>query len=261
MDECIKLVDVSKWYRKTEVVKSLSLSVPKECLCAILGANGAGKTTTMNMIITLLAKNQGKIYVDGLDIDTQKEIIRQRIGVVFQEDFLDPELTVYENLYYRGGLYLPHKKDLQERIQTISELLSIGPLLKKRYKTCSGGQKRLVQIGRALLSNPKLLVLDEPTIGLDPFAREQVWLILRKLNRENGITIFYSTHYMEEASYAQQVCIIHEGNLLLCQKTSEFDKKPSEFISSQLHQRYLQQLRDYEAQKGINKEEWVGRCV
>lgn len=182
MEECIKLVDVSKSYRKIEVVKSLSLSVPRGCLCAVLGANGAGKSTTMNMIITLLAKNQGKIYVDGLDIDTKKELIRQRIGVVFQEDILDPELTVYENLYYRGGLYLLQWKELRERIQMIVELLGISYLLKKRYQTCSGGQKRLVQIARALLPNPKLLVLDEPTIGLDPFAREQVWLILRKLN-------------------------------------------------------------------------------
>lgn len=245
MDDSIRLIDVSKRYHKTEVVKSISFTIWKGSLCAFLGCNGAGKSTTMNMIITLLQKSKGKIYVEGLDIDSETEFIRQQIGVVFQEDVLDQELTVYENLYYRGGLYLNSRAVLRQRMEEVSDLLSLSSLLPKRYCDCSGGQKRLVQIGRALLPKPKLLILDEPTIGLDPLAREQVWDILQKLHRKNHLTIFYSTHYMEEASMAEQICMIHQGNLLLCQKVDQLYRTTSkESASRQLHDIYLDLLKN-----------------
>ena len=250
MKDCIRIVDVSKRYHKIEVVKSINFSVPEGSLCAFLGSNGAGKTTTMKMMITLLRKSSGKIYVEDSDLDFECDVVRRKIGVVFQEDVLDDELTVYENLYYRGGLYHPKRNELIKRIHEISDLLCLNQLLEHPYHTCSGGQKRLVQIGRALLHNPTLLVLDEPTIGLDPLAREQVWNILLKLNKEKYITIFYSTHYMEEACLAQQICIIHQGNLLLCQNVDQLCKKASkEMVSNQLRDIYLNLLKEYELTK------------
>lgn len=202
----------------------------------------------MNMMITLLRKTSGKIYIDGLDMDYERNRIRQKIGVVFQEDILDGEFTVYENLYYRGGLYLPNRHELKKRIFEISQLLQIDPILRQTYQTCSGGQKRLVQIGRAILPQPQLLILDEPTIGLDPLAREHVWSIIKKLNSKLHMTVFYSTHYMEEACLANEVCMIHNGELLICQSVNElYQQSSKEYTSSQLQQLYYNLLRSYEA--------------
>lgn len=248
LNECIRLINVSKQFHKMTAVNSISFDVAKGSLCAFLGSNGAGKSTTMNMMITLLMKTSGKIYIDGLDMDYERDRIRQKIGVVFQEDILDGEFTVYENLYYRGGLYLPNRRNLKNRILEISQLLQIDPILKKTYHTCSGGQKRLVQIGRAILPQPQLLILDEPTIGLDPLAREHVWSILKKLNTELHMTIFYSTHYMEEACLANEVCMIHNGELLICQEVNELYRRTSkEYTSAQLQQLYLSLLEKYES--------------
>lgn len=247
MKDCIQLLDVTKRYRKIEVVKNVSFQIEKGKLCAFLGANGAGKSTTMNMIITLLQKNSGKIYIEGLDIDKEKDSVKRKIGVVFQEDVLDPELDVYENLYYRGGLYIKEKNELEKRINKASELLSLQKVLRKKYKACSGGQKRLVQIARALLPEPKLLILDEPTVGLDPLAREQVWSVILKLNKEKNLTVFYSTHYVEEASNAEQVIMIHRGDLLLCKNVRELCESTSkEYVSRQLREVYMELLRKYE---------------
>jgi len=250
MNSCIQMVDVSKRYRKVEAVKSLSFSVPRGSLCAFVGSNGAGKSTTMNMMITLIKKNSGKIYVEGMDIDDSKEEIRRKIGVVFQEDVLDPELTVYENLYYRGGLYITDKKLLKHRIADVSRILSLESILPKRYGTCSGGQKRLTQIGRAILPSPPVIILDEPTIGLDPLAREQVWKMLNHLNQAQHITIFYSTHYMEEAAMAKQVLMIHEGCLLLCQNVNKLYQTTSpDYACARLHEIYMEVLQRYAASK------------
>lgn len=250
LSECIRFINVSKHFQKNTVIKSISFTVSKGSLCAFLGSNGAGKSTTMNMISTLLKKSTGKIYIDGLDLDSERDLIRQKIGVVFQEDVLDGEFSVFENLYYRGGLYITNLCYLKKRIVEVCQLLSLEKLLKKKYRTLSGGQKRLVQIGRAILPNPQLLILDEPTIGLDPLAREHVWSILKKLNQELYMTIFYSTHYMDEASLANEVLMIHNGELLSCQKVNELNQKAfKEAYSDQLQQRYLSLLRSYEKQE------------
>lgn len=256
MESCIQMIDVSKHYRKIEAVKSLSFTVPKGSLCAFLGSNGAGKSTTMNMMITLLQKNSGKIYIEGLDIDRSKEEIRHKIGVVFQDDVLDPELTVYQNLYYRGGLYITDRKLLIHKITEVSQILHIEPILTKRYGTCSGGQRRMIQIGRAMLASPPLIILDEPTIGLDPLAREQVWNILKKLNHSQHITVFYSTHYMEEASMAQQILMIHDGCLLLCKNVDElFQTTSPEYACERLHSIYMELLQTYSLSKDSNNKE------
>lgn len=216
MSECVRVEGLCKTYGKKEIVKSIQFQVEQGQIFAFLGPNGAGKSTTMNMLGTLLEKTKGRIYIDGMDMDLDKEGVKRKIGMVFQEDILDPELTVYKNLWYRGGLYWDNNQKLRQQIDDIVHMLSMEKIIKRKYKECSGGQRRLAQIARALISNPKLLILDEPTTGLDPVTRQTVWKTLLKLKRQLQMTIFYTTHYLDEASYADTICIIKGGKVLLC---------------------------------------------
>ena len=222
MAKSIQLIDLTKRYATFQAVDHLNLDILRGEICAFLGANGAGKSTTMNMITSIVRKTSGKIYVEGFDMDCQKEKIREVMGVVFQEDILDSKLTVYQNLYTRGGLTFQNHTLLKNRINEVTKMLHIDDLLPKSYAKCSGGQKRFVQIARAILKNPVILILDEPTIGLDPFTRETVWSMLLHLNKTQGITIFYSTHYMEEAIKATQLAILHEGRIILSKNLNSF---------------------------------------
>lgn len=210
------MVKLRKEYRRNEVVRSIDFQVEQGQMFAFLGPNGAGKSTTMNMLTALLPKSGGEIYINGMDMDTDKKAVKAKIGVVFQEDVLDKELTVKENLIYRGGLYYGNKRELCRRIDEISGQLFTEKILYKKYGECSGGQRRIVQIGRALLARPQLLVLDEPTTGLDPAARRQVWQTLKRLQVEENMTVFYSTHYMEEAAFADRICVLSHGDILFC---------------------------------------------
>lgn len=218
MKSCIEVDNVSKQYGKAKAVSEISFTVLQGQISAFLGPNGAGKSTTMNMLSTLLPPTSGKILIEGYSMEKQQDQIKRLIGVVFQEDVLDNKFSVYENLYYRGSLYYERKQQVQKRIDEVVSLLSLEKLIHKRYETCSGGQKRICQIGRALMSKPKLLLLDEPTIGLDPIARKQVWDALRKLNSLLNMTIFFSTHYIEETMNADHICMISQGHILVCGK-------------------------------------------
>lgn len=215
---CIEVDNVSKQFGKAKAVSEISFTVLQGQISAFLGPNGAGKSTTMNMLSTLLIPTSGKILIEGYSMEKQQDQIKWLIGVVFQEDVLDSELTVYENLYYRGSLYYERKQQVLKRIEEVISLLSLEKLVHKKYGTCSGGQKRICQIARALMSKPKLLLLDEPTIGLDPIARKQVWEALMKLNRLLKMTIFFSTHYIEETMNADHICMISQGRILVCGK-------------------------------------------
>lgn len=218
MKSCIEVDNVSKQYGKAKAVSEMSFTVLQGQISAFLGPNGAGKSTTMNMLSTLLPPTSGKILIEGYSMEKQQEQIKRQIGVVFQEDVLDNAFSVYENLYYRGSLYYERKQQVKKRIDEVVSLLSLEKLIHKRYGTCSGGQKRICQIARALMSKPKLLLLDEPTIGLDPIARKQVWEALRKLNQLLNMTIFFSTHYIEETMNADHICMISQGHILVCGK-------------------------------------------
>lgn len=215
MEECLRVEGLCKRYGKREIVKSLDFVVNQGQIFALLGPNGAGKSTTMNMLGTLLSKTRGRVYIDGLDMDIDKSAIKSKIGMVFQEDVLDGELTIYKNLWYRGGLYIPDRRELRARVNHVVKLLSMEGIVERRYEECSGGQRRLAQIARALLSDPKLLILDEPTTGLDPVTRSHVWEVLLKLKKQLHMTIFYTTHYLDEASYADILCILKEGKIIL----------------------------------------------
>jgi len=216
MKDCIQVINLNKSFQNREVVKSLTFTVNYGEIFAILGPNGAGKSTTMKILSTQLQKNSGHIFIDHMDIDLSYEDIKKKIGVVFQEDILDKELTVYQNLYYRGGLYTKSNHELKGKIENVIQLLSLENIINQSYETCSGGQKRLVQIGRALLAEPKLLILDEPTVGLDPKARKYIWNMVVKLKEQYKMTVLFTTHYMEEIFYADHICIMQQGQIILC---------------------------------------------
>ena len=210
----VSVKNLEKNYKNERVFKSISFDVGKGQIFAFLGPNGAGKSTTMNILSTLLEKSAGTVSVSGFDIDKNRRKIKSEIGVVFQNDVLDVELSVYDNLVFRCALYHKKREDIEKNVLNVIKTLSLYNVLDKKYGECSGGQRRLVQIARALLSNPSLLILDEPTTGLDPAARKLVWQTLVSLRDSLNITIFYTTHYLEEALYADRYCILNNGKIV-----------------------------------------------
>lgn len=211
MQNIIEVKNLKKSFNLKTVVDDLSFTVKKRSLFAFLGQNGAGKTTTINMIIGLLKRDDGEILYDN---SPDFASFKNKIGVVFQNNVSDELLTVEENLLTHGGLYIKSQKKARERMAEVVEILSLGDVLKQRFKTLSGGQKRKTEIARALFMSPEILFLDEPTTGLDPKTRAEVWKLVHKLKGENGLTIFLTTHYMEETALADKVAIIDKGRLV-----------------------------------------------
>jgi multidrug/hemolysin transport system ATP-binding protein len=214
MQEILTVHELTKRYGSLTAVDHASFSVHEGSLFAFLGPNGAGKSTTINIICTLLGKNEGEVLVDGLTIGRDDAAIRKKIGVVFQDNVLDDLLTVKENLLSRGQLYGETGRALHERLKRVATIMELGDLLSRRYGKLSGGQRRRVEIGRALMSEPKILFLDEPTTGLDPQTRIAVWRIIRQLQKDLKTTVFLTTHYMEEAATADWVAIIDGGRIV-----------------------------------------------
>jgi multidrug/hemolysin transport system ATP-binding protein len=211
MDAIIKVNHLVKSYGTVLAVNDISFEVKRGSLFAFLGPNGAGKSTTINIMTTLLDQNSGTVY---LNEQTDESYIRNKIGVVFQGNVLDEDLTVKENLIYRGSLYRNDKVAVKARYEELKTYLNLGEFEHQRYKTLSGGQKRRTEIARALFSNPEILLLDEPTTGLDPETRQMVWKVIEDLKKNHGMTIFLTTHYMEEASNADHVVIINKGKIV-----------------------------------------------
>lgn len=214
MSNIIEVKNLSKSYGDIKAVQDISFDVEEGKLFAFLGENGAGKSTTINMLCTSLAKDSGSIVINGYDIDKDIEGVKRSIGIVYQNTVLDKLLTVEENLQYRGALYGLTKAQINEKIEELDKLLDVKPLLKRKYGTMSGGQKRKVDIVRGLLSSPKILFLDEPTTGLDPKSRSQVWETIRYLIKKTHLTVFLTTHYMEETEDADMVVIIDSGKVV-----------------------------------------------
>ena len=212
MENIIEVSNLIKNYGSVEAVKGISFSVKKGAFFAFLGENGAGKSTTINILCTVLEKTSGEVKVCGYDLNSEKDKIRDSIGIVFQGSVLDGDLTIYENLKCRASLYGYNKKEIDDRINKISESLDLGNLLNRRYSKLSGGQRRRADIARALINDPKILFLDEPTTGLDPQTRISVWNTIDNL-RKNGLTVFLTTHYMEETKLCDDVIILDEGKI------------------------------------------------
>jgi multidrug/hemolysin transport system ATP-binding protein len=210
----ITVRNLTKRYKTLTAVDDLSFDVAEGSVFAFVGTNGAGKSTTIGCLTTILPFQSGEVHVAGFDVQTEGERVREQIGVVFQESVLDPGLTVRENLALRARFAHLDAAKMRERIAVVSELVELGDLVSRRYGTLSGGQRRRVDIARALLHEPKILFLDEPTAGLDPASRNTVWRTLEELRRDGGLTVFLTTHYMEETEEADRVCIIDRGHLI-----------------------------------------------
>ena len=209
----IQVENLFKDYGDVQAVKGISFTVEEGMLFSFLGTNGAGKSTTINMLTTLLSKTSGKALVGGYDIKKQAEKVRGLIGIVFQDSVLDLKLSVSENLMIRGGLYGLRGNNLKSAVNDAIKMTDIGEYASRTYEKLSGGQKRRADIARALINRPKLLFLDEPTTGLDPKTRRDIWRMIRDLQKSSGMTVFLTTHYMEEAAESDDIAIIHRGKI------------------------------------------------
>lgn len=211
MEKIIEVTDLKKSYGSVEAVRGISFYVERGAFFAFLGPNGAGKSTTINILNTLMEADGGEVRISGLLLGKDDQAIRKLLGTVFQEHVLDDRLTVKENLFSRGSFYYQDRKDLARAVDQAAQTAGVEDYLNRRYGQLSGGQKRRSDIARALVHVPKILVLDEPTTGLDPQTRENIWEVMERLRAEKDLTIFLTTHYMEEAAQADYVVIIDEG--------------------------------------------------
>ena len=212
-DYIIKVDNLYKSYGAVKAVDGISFSVKRGELFSFLGLNGAGKTTTINILCSILPKDSGSVLIDGYDIDKNKREIKERLGIVFQSGVLDKKLSVLSNLKSRAALYKLTADERAKRVAEVIELFDLYEILKRKYDRLSGGQKRRVDIARALIHSPKILFLDEPTTGLDPTTRVKVWDVIEGLVKE-GLTVFLTTHYMEEVTKADNVIIIDHGRIV-----------------------------------------------
>ena len=213
MKDIIKIDGLCKSFGDVKAVEELCFRVKEGELFAFLGVNGAGKSTTINIMCGQLSKDRGSVLIDGEDIDKNLNHIKGTLGVVFQNSVLDSALSVYDNLQSRAALYGITGSAFKERLYELTRLLDFKDLLKRTVGKLSGGQRRRIDIARALLNKPKILILDEPTTGLDPQTRNTLWNVISKLRKTENMTVFLTTHYMEEAAEADYVVILDSGKI------------------------------------------------
>ena len=214
MDRIIEINNLNKSFGEVKAVQDLSFNVRRGELFAFLGVNGAGKSTTISIMCGQLMKDSGSIIIDGCDLDKTIDTVKRELGVVFQNSVLDKALTVYDNLECRAALYGICGEKFKKRLSELAERLEFKDLLKRTVGKLSGGQRRRIDIARALLHEPKILILDEPTTGLDPQTRSLLWKTVEDLRHETGMTVFLTTHYMEEAADADYVVILDSGKIV-----------------------------------------------
>jgi len=227
----ITVEGLTKKYKEHLAVDNISFEVKEGEFFAFLGENGAGKSTTINMLCTLLEKSGGSVKIFDYELGKEDDEIRNTIGIVFQNSVLDNKLTVKENLMTRGAYYGLSKKQIQERLNPFMDSFELAEIWNRKYEKLSGGQRRRVDIIRALINNPRILILDEPTTGLDPKSRKVVWDYIEYLRREKHMTIFLTTHYMEETKDADNVVILDKGHIIASGTPSELK---SRYASSKL---------------------------
>lgn len=216
MSPILSATNLTKKFKEFTAVNGISFAVEKGEIFAFLGPNGAGKTTTIKMLTTLLEPTSGTMMMNGIDPVKEKDAARHSFGIVFQDPSLDDELTAYENMDLHGILYGVPRKILTERIKQMLTFVELWDRKDDLVKEFSGGMKRRLEIARSLTHHPKILFLDEPTLGLDPQTRNHMWSYIKKLNQEEGMTVFFSTHYMEEAERtANRIAIIDHGKIVI----------------------------------------------
>ncbi len=214
-EKIIEVHDLVKKYAEIIAVKEISFSVPKGMIFAFLGPNGAGKTTTIKILTTLTNPTHGKVLLNSFDVTKHPHDVRKSFGIVFQDPSLDSDLTAYENMQFHAVLYGIPKSVYSPRIKELMELIDLWDRKDSLVKTFSGGMKRRLEIARGLLHHPKVLFLDEPTLGLDPQTRNHIWNYIKDLNKKENITIFFTTHYMEEADrFSDYIAIIDHGKII-----------------------------------------------
>ncbi|MFD2870131.1 ATP-binding cassette domain-containing protein [Kurthia populi] len=258
----IEVTNLVKTYNDKVAVNDISFTVEEGAFFAFLGANGAGKSMTIEILCTLRQATTGEVTVAGHSLGTLKgnEHIRRSIGIVFQQNLLDDYLTVYENIRHRGRFYQQSKKEFEENYAFVNHYLKLDDIAHKRYEKLSGGQRRRADIARALIHRPHILFLDEPTTGLDPQTRRFVWNAVRTLCQETNMTIFLTTHYMEEAAVADKIIIMKEGTIVaegspeslkaayaadkLIIVLKEDAELPAELHATKIGERYYFQLED-----------------
>ncbi|MBX4212103.1 ATP-binding cassette domain-containing protein [Candidatus Pacearchaeota archaeon] len=225
-NQIIIVNNVVKKFKKFTAVDKVSFTVDKGEMFAFLGPNGAGKTTTIRMLTTLLHPTSGRLVINGFNPLKEQQEVRSSFGIVFQDFSLDNELTALENLRFHAALYSVPKKLAEERIEYLLKLVDLWDRRNDFIKTYSGGMKRRLEIARGLVHHPKILFLDEPTLGLDPQTRNNMWDYIKKLNKDEGMTVFFTTHYMHEAEkYADRIAIIDHGKLLTIGTADQLRKK------------------------------------
>lgn len=226
MEKIIVVENLEKKFKKLTAVNNISFSVEKGDIFAFLGPNGAGKTTTIRMLTTMLQPTAGKISINRFDPQKDQHKARASFGIVFQDFSLDNELSALENLRFHAALYHVPRKLAEERIAHLLKLVDLDERKHDYVKTYSGGMKRRLEIARGLIHHPKILFLDEPTLGLDPQTRNKMWDYVKKLNNEEKMTVFFTTHYMHEAEkYARRIAIIDHGKIVALGTTAELKKK------------------------------------
>lgn len=259
----IEAKELSKSFDGREAVKKVSFSVPKGQIFAFLGPNGAGKTTTIKMLTTLLEPTSGSLKLNGFDPAQDADEVRKSFGIVFQDTSLDTELTAYENMEIHAILYGMKKEVYQPRILELLKLVELDERRNDLVKEFSGGMKRRLEIARGLLHHPKVLFLDEPTLGLDPQTRNLLWNYIKDLNVKEGITVFLTTHYMNEAEQmAHKIAIIDHGAIVDSGTAEELKSKTG---TSSLEEAFLKltghSVREESAESGMRQmaKMWGGR--
>lgn len=213
MKNVIEIVDLHKSFAEVKAIDGISFSVREGELFAFLGVNGAGKSTTIEIISGHLEKDSGSVTVNGENIDTGMHQIKNTLGIVYQNSLLDKSLSVKDNLKFRAALYGIFDDEFEKRLKELSKQLDFGHLMKRSVGRLSGGERRRIDIARALIHSPSILILDEPTTGLDPQTRHLLWQVIEKMRKERGMTVFLTTHYMEEAAEADYVIILDSGRI------------------------------------------------
>jgi ABC-2 type transport system ATP-binding protein len=233
----LEIEELRASYGPVRALHGVDITVQEGGVVAILGPNGAGKTTTIRMLTTLLQPTSGSLELDGLDPTTRRNEVRQRIGVVFQDPSLDQDLTAWENMDIHGVLYGVPRRERHERAGRLLELFELADRKGSLVKTFSGGMRRRLEIARGLLHTPRVLFLDEPTLGLDPQSRNQMWTHVQNLNQSDGVTVFLTTHYMDEADrVAHRIAVIDHGRIVAIGSPAELKARTN---SESLEQAFL----------------------
>jgi ABC-2 type transport system ATP-binding protein len=225
-DNAIEVKNVVKTFGKVKAVQGVSFSVPKGEIFAFLGPNGAGKSTTINMLTTMLTPTSGTVLLNDHDVTKERLLARKSFGIVFQDPAVEEELTAYENMKFHAVLYGVPKKEIHARTEKLMKLVDLWERKDSLVRTYSGGMRRRLEIARGLLHTPKILFLDEPTLGLDTQTRNILWAYVKKLSDEEGMTIFFTTHYLDEADeVAQRIAIIDHGKIVAMGTAAELAKQ------------------------------------